>query len=227
MATGQGTLMLADLPFVYSISNILIILFSNSNGIERFYIAGLLAGMFGTFLVIIHPIQKILDGFWKKRIEKISKYGIPQTITSPPVKMEINRINFLISLKTPAINFEKDKIAGTIYFTIILMATGVALTQPKFLHQIGLENFQYTWILLLIIFAMFNITSYIWGKELRQFGYKLRISALFFELLHTYSKNVDVMRLDMIKRSIDLNDWNSASELIERLIIDNRKFMDL
>ena len=83
MAAGQTTLTIADLPFVYSMVNILFILWTGEFDAERIYAVGLIAGLFGTFLIMVHPIQRL----WDKRYHSIfhlhSKYK-PKKRPKPP-----------------------------------------------------------------------------------------------------------------------------------------------
>jgi len=66
LASGQTALSLTDLPFMFSLVNLLYIwtfgLEITTNGetifdISRYYTVGLIAGMLGTFFVFWHPIQ--------------------------------------------------------------------------------------------------------------------------------------------------------------------------
>lgn len=230
MPTGQSALTLADLPFVYSFSNILLILITGNIELENIYIVGIIAGLFGTFLVILHPIQSLITKFWMKRYHQEAIYDIwhPEKVdVSTMKKFVIQPIPFMVAINTSSINFEKDKIAGLIYFTIILLTVAVALIVPTF--QTALQIIDHTHILILeaIVFSMFLYVSYYWGRQLRSFGRKLKTHALYFALNGILFESRFRSDLDLIKRSIDQNDWNSADMLIRNTTSDAYNYINV
>lgn len=223
MPTGQSALTLADLPFVYSFSNILFILITGNTGFEYIFIIGIIAGLFGTFLVVLHPIQTLITKFWNKKYHQESIYEIwhPRNFdVSTMKKFVIQPIPFMIAINTSSINFEKDKIAGLIYFTIILLTVAVALIIPNFQNVLQISDNMHILVLEIIVFSMFCYVSFYWGKQLRSFGKKLKTHALYFALNGILFESRFRSDLDLIKRSIDQNDWSSADALIRNATSD-------
>src|SRR3989442_5223283 len=101
---------------MYSLVNILYILSTGSVDINRLYAVGLIAGLIGTFFVIVHPIQRGFDRRWKKLSPSHSKYSVINMNDKKSKKIiSMDPINLLRSLKLVAVKYEKDKMVGTFY----------------------------------------------------------------------------------------------------------------
>jgi hypothetical protein len=224
VAAGQSTLSIADLPFVYSIANILVILYTGTVDINRFYVVGLIAGLIGTFFVIVHPVQLGLDRRWKNVSKFHSKYHITNEGASPPDRdIEMEVINVQRSLKLVGIKYEKDKIVGAIYFLVILVTIFGSLFNVSFQHALGFETpFSSLWYSIQAVFLfMLCLTGAVIIREMLSFTSKLKTCAMYFYLIKRWGRHVEIRpRLDEIKHSIDNNDWDIGKQLLEQEIIN-------
>lgn len=212
---GNSALSLTDIPFVYSLANLLLIYYTGNFEIERFVILGFLAGMFGTFLVFWHPIQGIIDKF-----SLISKNKSKYTIRNPGAKtakleIKIDESLFRLSLNTHAIKYQKDKFAGLIYFMIILLTIAIVSTSDNFKQAVMVPAFFQLLIMFGPVVMMFGCgwLLAIHGKKLIN---NLKLNSLYFLLSN------DIIgygnESNLIKTAVDLNDWATAQEIIDKQI---------
>jgi len=220
MAIGETTLSLSDIPFSYSIINLIFILYTGEiSNINEFYPVLMLSGITGAFLVTVHPVQRSIDFLMKRNIKNdvYDKYTIkynPSTV--PPEKtIEISKIYLKLSLNTSSIKHELNKQASIFYFVIILIGIFYALTQPSFQEILGIEIFGvHYYIFETIVVLMISIVSLVLALEAMKFNVRIRIVALFFEFTN---KNIGDVPTT-IKTAIDLNDWHSAKELLDHFL---------
>ena len=230
MTSGQTALSLTDLPFMFSLVNLLYILTFGleitTNGetvfdINRYYTVGLIAVMLGTFFVFWHPIQWIIDKVTLKWQDKFSTYLITNLNHVPPEYNIIINEFFRLSLNTSAIKYLKDKMTGQIYFVIILTVFLIALFNLDFQKTFGLTNSTYLLYIQLGIGSMLGGTIYFSTKQIRGFRLNLQLTSLYFLLSNKmlgYSE-----RTNLIKQAIDLNDWDTARQITNKTLRDHWK----
>lgn len=212
MTSGQTALAISDLPFMYSLINILFILWTGSvDDFSRFYIVGLFAGLIGAFLVFWHPIQWIIDKNMIKQNENTS-FRISYPNASPPEHdVIIDQLFFRLTLKTVAIKYLKDKLVSQFYFIIILSTIFYALFIESFQQTIGLKDHPYLIVIQIIIIAMLVGTGYLTQRQSAMFRRNLKLSALFqFAEYKVYSFG----NLTFIKQAIDLGDWVTVEDML-------------
>ncbi|HJW19251.1 MAG TPA: hypothetical protein VJ571_01680 [Candidatus Nitrosotalea sp.] len=198
--------------------NILYILSTGTVDINRLYAVGLIAGLMGTFLVIVHPIQKAIDRSWKKLSFIHSKYSaIHLTDKRLEKTIIMDPINLQRSLKLIAIKYEKDKIAGTLYFLIILIVIFSAFLNPNFQNAVGIKP-PFSIVYYFIesgLLTMSAIILTVLSLEVRRFTGKVQDCGMYYELINRWGGSPAVRpRLDQIKESIDNNDWEIVKHMI-------------
>lgn len=220
MASGQTALSLSDLPFMYSFVNLLFI-WSTGNvaDISRFYIVGLIAGLIGTFFVFWHPIQWIFDKFTIRRQQFLSLYTINYPNVVPPKRTIILKEWFGLSLRTSAIKYLKDKMAGQIYFMIILLTIFCALLTTNFQETVSLKDSPYLYPLIVGTIGMLAGVGIFMARQFDNFKLDLKLCALYFLISQRIIGFKD--ESNIIKQAIDLNDWATVKEMIDRVLQNN------
>ena len=230
MTSGQTALSLTDLPFMFSLVNLLYIwifgLEITTNGetvfdISRYYAVGLIAGMLGTFFVFWHPIQWIIDKVTLKWQDTFSTYLITDRGNAIPEYNIIINEFFRLSLNTSAIKYLKDKMTGQIYFVIILTVFLIALFNLDFQKTFGLANSTYISYIQLGIGSMLVGTIYFSTRQIFSFRLNLQLTSLYFLLSNKmlgYSGETN-----LIKQAIDLNDWDTARQITNKTLRDHWK----
>ncbi len=225
MASGQTALSLSDLPFMYSFVNLLFIWSTGDvTDFTRYYIVGLIAGLIGTFFVFWHPIQWLLDKFTMSKQQTLSIYEIDYPNVVPPLRKIIVKEWFSLSLKTSAIKYLKDKIAGQIYFMIILITLFIALLTTNFQQTVGLKDSPHLYVIIVGVVGMSTGIAIFMAKQSESFGLNLKLSALYFLIslrLIGFKEESNV-----IKQAIDLNDWPTVKEMIDRILHNNWGSLD-
>jgi hypothetical protein len=223
MAAGQTILAITDLPFSYSFVNILFISILGKPTLETLPIVGMIAGLAGTFLLILHPIQKGFDKSYRERLNDFINYKFKgqsgNTIVDTGVS--IDKELLLLSLNTSAMKYEKDKLAGNAYFILLLLEIAFSLAYPPFVEALNLQWYHII-LLLAAIIGMIGGIVYTHRGDLKDFSRHMQLNALFFQLQSQASSNQISNWLDLAGRSIDLNDWTTAKEIIERILKSQR-----
>lgn len=220
MASGQTALSLSDLPFMYSFVNLLFVWSTgNIEDLSRFYTVGLIAGLIGTFFVFWHPIQWIFDKFTVSQQKVLSFYKIDHSGVVPPTRTIALKDWFGLSLRTSAIKYLKDKMAGQIYFMIILLTLFIALQTDNFQQTIGLKNSPFFYPVIVGIIGMLVGVAIFMLKQFDNFKLDVKLCALYFFI----SQRLIGFREEssIIKQAIDLNDWATVKEMIDRTLHNN------
>lgn len=221
MASGETTLSITDLPFWYSLINILYIWNTGDVSIEhitdKLVIVGLIAGFIGTFFVFWHPIQWVIDKLtWGIR-ESYSIYHVEHTQVSPPSYDIIILDEYLrLSLKTSAINHYKNKIVSQLYFLVILITITFALGDSSFQTITKLKDTVYLLPTQILIFCMIAGLFYLIYKMTKYFIENLQLHAMYYFItnqLELYEK------VEYIKQAIDLHDWTTVKEATYRVLL--------
>jgi len=218
MSTGQTALGISDIPFMYSLVSILyILIIGDADDSSRFYIIGLIAGTLGTFFVFWHPIQWLIDRNLISNRKFNSTYLIKLNGHDPP-EYEVKVDQWLrLSLKTPAIKFLKDKIAGQLYFLTILIMLGFSFAYPPFLETIHLNNSYYSILIGIGLFSMIVGMCYLLIMQNIEFIKNVKIQSLYFL---AYKNNL-YGDPSILKSAIDLGDWITAREYANEILANN------
>jgi hypothetical protein len=221
MASGETTLSITELPFWYSLINILYIWNTGNVAIEnitdKLVIVGLIAGFIGTFFVFWHPIQWIIEKLaWKKR-NSYSIYRVESNQTQPTFhNILILDLYLRLSLKTSAINHYKNKIASQIYFLVILITIFTALGNSDFQKVTKLKDTIYLLPTQVVIFCMIFGLCYLIYKMRQYFIENIRLHAMYYFITDQLELYQNV---DFIKQAIDLHDWTTTKETIYRTLL--------
>lgn len=214
MANGHVALSLSDLPFIYSLITVLIII-NNETIATPSYVALLAAGFLGTFVITTRPLQKLIDIIYKIKFRSSSnemfilKHFSRTKMLKLPIKNELMKL----SLKTSPIKYEKDKIIGSIYFITILVLIIYALTIDDLVEDIK-SKIPYDVSLIRIITAvMLGSISLLLSHEIINFRKKIQLSAMFFELSDRGIVGTDDLSLQ--KSAFDQNDWESHEKMLQ------------
>jgi len=184
---------------------------------ERFFIVGVLASILGTFFVFWHPIQWMLDRIMLSRKKSLGKYKIEYPNHVPPqLNIIIDESLIRISLHTYAIKYQKDKFAGLIYFIIILFTlTQVSLTE-NFQQLVQLQDSAFLSIITFgPVVLMVGIGVFLHDHQSSLYK-NIQLNSLYFQLSNTILGYGNESNL--IKTSIDLNDWTTAKTMIDKQI---------
>lgn len=221
MASGQTALSLSDLPFVYSLANILFIWIYGIEDIDRFFVVGLIAGIVGTFLVFWHPIQFLYDRIMMSRYERnLASYPIKNPHHIPEkYDIRIERSLIRLSLKTTSIKYLKDKLVSQDYFMIILITLASVMITDSFQQATKLNDTPFAGYIILGIIGMLCGVVYLSTKQFKEFMFNLKLNSLYFLLTNHIIGFSDASSI--IKNAIDLNDWTTAREMIDRQLQTN------
>jgi len=221
MTVGQSSLSIAEIPFIYTLVNLSAITASGQVSFENLYIAGLGAGLFGTFLVVVKPLQRNIDRHMRKIFVKLTNYRVEAKSSGSAKKDAIQVLDtsyMELSLGTTSIKYEKDKIAGTFYFLGILISFGIFLLYPPFQITISIEpNWSYAISGSIVI--MIIIISKIQIGYLKQFSKKLQLNAMYMLFANQISgRALEPELLGIAGRAIDINNWVLVKEMIDKII---------
>jgi len=215
---GSSALSVSDIPFVYSIVNLGFISYTGSTDIQQFLVVGFIAGIFGTFLAFWHPIQWVIDRFVLGSKKIINTYFIEHKNANPPnytIKLDDSLIR--LSLKTHSIKYQKDKFTGFIYFIITLFVFALVSDDDNFITALNLQESPILDVITygsLVLAVGVGWLLYAHAKNLSK---NLKLNSLYF-LLYSRTQLGDPNTRDLIKTSIDLNDWATVEEhIVSRL----------
>lgn len=215
---GSSVLSVSDIPFVYSIVNLGFISYTGSTDIQQFVVVGFIAAIFGTFLAFWHPIQWVIDKFvlGSKRI--INNYFIEYKDATPPnytIKLDDSLIR--LSLKTHSIKYQKDKFSGFIYFIITLFVLAMVSDDDNFITALNLQESPILDVITYGPYVLMLGVGWLLHSHAKNLSTNLKLSSLYF-LLYSRTKLGDLNTRDLIKTSIDLNDWATVEEhIVSRL----------
>lgn len=221
MTSGQTSLSITEIPFIYSIVQIVVIGGLGKTDLETLIIPGIFGGVVGTFMVIYHPIQRQMDKWWKKRVEKLvdyKVYGPPSASAKKEAGQEIDKAYLELSLGTTSIKYEKDKIVGTFYFLTILSVLAASFGNPTFVKLVNLEIH---WVILILIGlgVMMYLTSRIQKNNLLSFATNLQLNALYLQIQSEAQTSTALIAwLDVAGRALDMNNWVLVKESIDKII---------
>jgi len=213
---GTSVLSITDIPFVYSLANLLFIASTGTIEVERLVIIGLLAGIGGTFLVFWHPIQWIIDRLVLLSNPKFRQYKIKNPGHVPDnYTLDIKKGLFRLSLNTHGIKYQKDKFVSLIYFMIILGTLGYIYDSENFQKVVEISDSYKSYIpygaFVMLLGIGWFLTDH--GRKLKN---NLKLNSLYFMLSN------DIIgygnESNLIKNAIDLNDWATAKEIIHKQI---------
>ena len=216
MASGSTALSLTDIPFVYSLVNIIFIWMYGIENIERFLLVGLIAGILGTFLVFWHPLQFMYNKIMMFRYNRdLSSYLITNPNHSPPkFEIKIEKSLIRLSLKTTSIKYLKDRMVSQDYFIIILLTLVGVLQASTFQKSIHLMNSPYLNWIIFMISAMVLGMIYLSTKQMKEFFFNIKLNSIYFLLTNNIIGFGDASNI--IKNAIDLGDWTSVREMIDK-----------
>jgi len=217
MTSGQTILSLTDLPFVYSIVNLMAIwVFGIPEDYgARFAFIGIIAGIGGTFLVFWHPIQSLIEYTTIKNYDKLSTYYIETPQNRPKAyDILIDKEYFRLSLKSNSIKYLKDKFTSQIYFVIVIGVFSIALSTNQFQKEINIENSQIIIPIIGILAVMAIALAYFSRNLYKQYKRSLKLDSLYYQ----FTKPFHSSETDMIKRSIDLQEWEIVEDQMNLLI---------
>lgn len=225
LATAQTPLSLSDLPFIYSLVNVIIVLYNQHIAVPS-YTALLIAGFLGTFVVSTHPLQRMIDLIYEKgKFKNKDFFTVMFTGDSGEIKnfkLLIDDTLLRLSLKTTPIKYEKDKIVASIYFLVVLSLIEYALTTDWLVDELTriIVGFDIWWIRMTVMIMLGSI-SILLSYEILNFRKKLRMFAMYFEIIRK-SLGGDAGDYSLMKSAIDQNDWDA----VNHLLIDGVKHSD-
>ena len=225
MASGQTALSLSDLPFMYSVLNLsAITIFGIPEDFGgRFIILGIIAGIAGTFLVYLHPIQWSIDKKMLKGYDKLSIYYIENPNHKPKAyDIRINEHEFRLSLKSSSIKYLKDKFASRIYFTIIVGTFSLSIISPNIRNILGMEDL----LMLIPLGIIVAIMGFVVGFQNKKVYYQIEDGIEFESLYNQITRwRGSQEEKEDIRRSIDLQEWEIVESKID--IFMRRHWNDL
>ena len=211
----SNAISLTDIPFVYSVTNIAFIGITGIVEIEKFLIVGLFAGIFGTFLVFWHPIQWLITKLTLSQKTKLQQYFIKNKGHNPEsLTIQIPEPLIRLSLNTSAIKYQKDKFTSLIYFLIILLTFSYFSTTDGFVQATQIVDKQILSVITIVPSILFVGVVIFLKNHFTRLDHNIKLNALYF-LLTNEIIGYDT-ESNIIKTAIDLNDWDTVKEMIEK-----------
>jgi hypothetical protein len=218
MTNSQTALSLSDLPFVYSLITVLIVI-NNQTITTPSYLSLLIAGFLGTFVITTRPLQRLVDIIYYKikfRYSNNEIFILKHYSGLKTMQLPIRNGLMRLSLKTSPIKYEKDKIIGSIYFITILTLILYALMMDSLVQEIKSKIPYDIWIIRGIVSFMLGSISLLLAHQIINFRKKIQLSAIFFEISSRGILGTDDLSLH--KSSVDTNDWEANEKLLEDVL---------
>lgn len=214
MAVGEAILKVTDYPFAYSAIFIILAILGLEVFDEESYPYLAIAGILGTFLVIVDPLGWIVKGY-------ILFSAKPTFVKKQDKKNRWDNVKS--AFNTKAIDLEKDKIVSMLYFLFILIIFFVALNSYDQFAQrfeINFENIQCDvkcirdTVLTPLGIGIFLVIIVIGAKGIKLPRKAEVVSSYLFAIGTT-----DIPRetVESISRFIELGDWKTAEYWEEKI----------
>ena len=217
MTVGETILKVTDYPFAYSAIFIILAILGLEVFDEKAFPYLALAGIAGTFLVILDPFGWIVKGYAIFAVR-------PDYLKKDDKK---NRWDYVKSaFNTKAMDIEKDKIVSMLYFLFVLIIFSIALNSYDQFTQrfeINFNNIQCDvkcirdTVLTPLGIAIFLVIIVIGAKGIKLPRKAEIVSSYLFAIGTT-----DIPRetVDSISRFIELGDWKTAEYWEEKIYED-------
>ena len=212
MTSGQTVLSLTDLPFAYSFVNLLVlIIFGLPENYEgRLILIGLIAGIAGTFLVYLHPIQWFLDKKMNKIFDEVSIIHFKDPTKRPKgYDIEIHKNQYQLALKSSSIKYLKDKFASQIYFTIIVWTFSMSFAVKNMRDLLGINEPTLIVPVAVILGIMGGGVFVMCLRVFKQIKKSLRLESVFNQVIR-WAGNPE--EKEEIRRSIEYQEWEIVDD---------------
>ncbi|MFQ5941861.1 MAG: hypothetical protein ACE5KA_09220 [Nitrososphaerales archaeon] len=184
---------------------------------DSLFIVALGGSVLGTFLLITHPMQRLLVGFFALVNRKdIMHRPVPDWDRL----YKIQRLYVRKALNTTSIRFERDRIVAIFYFVIILALVLTAVLGGSIGRIFGIQNPDFVRPSALGVLIALIIIFYIFLSETKKFRSRVVIVAIYLQEVGTHSLNIRSMDtyLDQVGRAIEVNDWVTGAEWAQQML---------